>query len=223
MEACAVVYGCDTNDAKEVYFQRFLQLDLDSLERDGEALRERQEMAEEVQRRLHTSDAPPQEDRLVDLKDTVDRLPSLFDDEEESVVASDDPDASAEKDTDIDITEAYAPLYLSFLEHVSGARPVVDVLRQFEHFDATDRLHERRRWRAVMEKLISESYHQLTADDIRDAIVLNHQLHSVKFFDLKLGDTVREIVQVLQRDVNAGSGNRDTPAEVSPAHPERRV
>ncbi|KAF8283716.1 hypothetical protein TcBrA4_0058720 [Trypanosoma cruzi] len=41
MEACAVIYGCETHAAREVYFRMFLSLDLDSLEAEQEALRHR--------------------------------------------------------------------------------------------------------------------------------------------------------------------------------------
>ncbi|CCD16569.1 unnamed protein product [Trypanosoma congolense IL3000] len=56
MEACAVIYGCETDAARETYYRMFLQLDLDTLEEEEEALRNRIAEAKLVQQILQNKE-----------------------------------------------------------------------------------------------------------------------------------------------------------------------
>jgi hypothetical protein len=270
MEACAVLYGCETTEAREAYYRRFLGLDLDTLEAEKEALRGRQAAAAEVDAQLTTTSWPqlggegdrdallaatsssqlsgdrcpvphalagvsksPQEA----VQDIIDSLPPLFPSSSSSLLGaatevsssastppSPPPSATAATADTVDGTasEDVAPLFRAYLAHARGESPVgsYDITTIGAHAAHA----ERRRWRALMDKIAAEEYHHLTPAELEDAYVLNQQLHTVKFFDLKVGDTVREIVQLLQRGSGgSASGDRDAPLESSPTHPERRV
>ncbi|AIN99537.1 hypothetical protein LPMP_271570 [Leishmania panamensis] len=267
MEACAVLHGCDTVGAREVYYHRFLGLDLDTLETEAAAVRACAADAAEVRTRLMREEAGAGGGALVRtaagatggprsamdaVQDIIDALPPLFPPPraaevvEASEGGSDAPPAhaqtsSAEEPPFATVTpppsvpessgtsataehffEDAAPLYKAYLAHARGESPVGS-------YDLTTLgLHvthaERRRWRSLMDKIAAENYHELTAAELEDAHVLNGQLHTVKFFDLKVGDTVREIMQLLERETgSSASGDRDVPVEMSPTHPERRV
>ncbi|KAK7195304.1 hypothetical protein NESM_000456200 [Novymonas esmeraldas] len=268
MEACAVLHGCETAAAREVYYRRFLGLDLDTLEEEDAAVRARAADAAEVSARLapmaakgdssststSTSSggggaavvsAAGARDAADALQDVIDALPPLFPPSPAAsaptVVSGDDgaadeawPGAHGEDGpprtplldegaaSDNHLAEDVAPLFKAYLAHARGESPVgsYDVTTVGSHaVHAT-----RRRWRSLMDKIAAEDYHQLSAAELEDAYALNNQLHTVKFFDLKVGDTVREIMQLLQRETgSSASGNRDTPVAMSPTHPERRV
>lgn len=299
MEACAVLYGCETVEAREAYYRRFLGLNLDALEAEEAALRSRRADAAVVDAQLapmratRAAAAAGEESRDVLLaaahnasqqagaqrdgthsvttvprssmevvQDIIDALPPLFPSSmsstekaqgDSTVTNSNSADqqrtgscragdgASTDTSTHLDassspplssvteptvsaahLREDVAPLYRAYLAHARGESPVgsYDVTTIGAHAAHA----ERRRWRSLMDKVAAEQYHQLTPAELEDAYVLNQQLHTVKFFELKVGDTVREIMQLLQRGSGAGSsGDRDTPLETSPTHPERRV
>ncbi|CAG9576764.1 conserved hypothetical protein [Leishmania major strain Friedlin] len=254
MEACAVLHGCDTVDAREVYYRRFLGLDLDTLEAEEAALRARAADAAEVGARLTRGEAGAGGGALVAaaaggaggagsatdvVQDIIDALPPLFPQPaaaevgEASEAVADAPPARARAAgagelppataaAPAHLAEDAAPLYKAYLAHARGESPVgsYDVTTLGAHAAHA----ERRRWRSLMDKIAAEDYHELTAAELEDAHVLNGQLHTVKFFDLKVGDTVREIVQLLERETgSSASGDRDVPVEMSPTHPERRV
>ncbi|KPA81001.1 hypothetical protein ABB37_04382 [Leptomonas pyrrhocoris] len=127
---------------------------------------------------------------------------------------------SATTNSTAHLSDDIAPLYRAYLAHARGESPVgsYDTTTIGAHAEHA----ERRRWRSLMDKIAAEEYHNLTPTELEDAYILNQQLHTVKFFDLKVGDTVREIVQLLQRG-SSSSADRDTPLETSPTHPERRM
>ncbi|EPY26754.1 hypothetical protein STCU_06096 [Strigomonas culicis] len=245
MEACAIIYGCDTVDAKETYYRQFLGLDLETLEAENAAMRARLADARSLRQVASSGDstalavAPPADAAVVPspakVRELIRELPSLFGDEEDdevdltpsrrTVVSAASPAeqrGGADSVSLSDVPEAYASFYKANLAHACGDAPVAsyDVSGQ----GATERLVERRQWRAIMEKVVAERYHELTADELRDAVILDNQLHTIKFFDFKVGDCIREMVQLLQRETGSTApAHRDTPAEVSPTHPERRV
>ncbi|KEG10816.1 hypothetical protein DQ04_03261020 [Trypanosoma grayi] len=242
MEACAVIYGCETDAAREAYFHMFLGLDLDTLEAEEEALRSRIAEAKLVQQTLTMeSEEPGSDTTLLQHTNTASNKGSDGgSSNEDAIIASvpelslfDDPDeapqgaagSSAAPRSAIQLPEEfeeYAPLYKAYLAHARGESRIASY--DVSTLGSTGVTLERRRWRALMEKIVKEDYHTMTETEQMDALVLNEQLHTVKFFDLKVGDTVREILQLLQRETGGGSSvNRDTPLHVSPNHPERRV
>ncbi|KAG5501509.1 hypothetical protein JKF63_03338 [Porcisia hertigi] len=248
MEACAVLHGCETVGAREVYYRRFLGLDLDTLEMEAEAMRARAADAAEVSAQLMRGEAGSEDGALMvaaagaagaprsatdAAQGIIDALPPLFPlpaaagvGEMCSAVASVPSPAVQESPqtvvAPVHLAEDAAPLYKAYLAHARGESPVgsYDVATLGSHA-----VHaERRRWRSLMDKITAEDYHELTAAELEDAAVLNGQLHTVKFFDLKVGDTVREMMHLLERGTAlSASGDRDAPVEMSPAHPERRV
>lgn len=262
MEACAVIYGCETDTARETYFRMFLSLDLDSLEQENEAWRQRMADAKLVRQVLGNSGEESEGDNsslsmmtshaptALDEEAFIASVPelSLFQDPQEREekrdnepkaphTACDEKDAGATDADSVtvgsgDVTHAavqlpepfeeYAPLYKAYLAHVKGVSGIASY--DVSSLGSTGVTAERRRWRALMDKIVREEYHTLTDTEQMDALVLNEQLHTVKFFDLKVGDTVREILQLLQRETGHGSStHRDTPLDISPNHPERRV
>ncbi|KPI86325.1 hypothetical protein ABL78_4630 [Leptomonas seymouri] len=295
MEACAVLHGCETAEAREAHYRRFLGLNLDALEAEEEALRSRIADAAIVDAQLtspNEKDSENESDRdallaatysdkllgsrfgasqgaddtststLEVVQHIIDSMPPLFPssstpstaapagvvvhtvaytlEEEEvnttegaspqtsvvpaiTVAPSASPLLSSENaptSPTAEISEDVAPLYRAYLAHARGESPVgsYDITTIGSHAAHA----ERRRWRALMDKIAAEEYHNLTPAELEDAYILNQQLHTVKFFDLKVGDTAREIMQLLQRG-SSSSGDRDTPLETSPTHPERRV
>ncbi|KAH9586446.1 hypothetical protein LSM04_002699 [Trypanosoma melophagium] len=283
MEACAIIYGCETNAARETYFRMFLSLDLDSLEAEEEELRNRiaeaklvrkslEEQAEKnslVQlnhkrqvKKIGNLSVAEQEEAFIASIPELSLLEEEFDESKmkdihEAKVAVDEsstfhnttdddddapdeegytdntrkddntefPSSSSSKDTVLKLPEEfeeYAPLYKAYLSYAKGESPIASY--DISALGSTGLIAERRRWRSLMEKIVREDYHKMTEIEQMDAIVLNEQLHTVKFFDLKVGDTVREILQLLQRETGEGSSlHRDAPIDVSPNHPERRV
>ncbi|KAG5475393.1 hypothetical protein LSCM1_03506 [Leishmania martiniquensis] len=252
MEACAVLHGCDTADAREVYYRRFLGLDLDTLEAEEAAMRARAADAAEVSAHLAQGQASAGGEALVTagactaggprnaldaVQEIIEALPPLFPppttaEEDEAGEASPDaqpahaPAAGASELTPAaapaHLAEDVAPLFKAYLAHARGESPVAsyDITTVGAHAAHA----ERRRWRSLMDKIAAEDYHELSDAELGDAYVLNGQLHTVKFFDLKVGDTVREIMQLLERETgSSASGDRDVPVERSPTHPERRV
>ncbi|ESL10773.1 hypothetical protein TRSC58_01488 [Trypanosoma rangeli SC58] len=263
MEACAVIYGCETTAAREAYFRMFLALDMDSLEAEDEALRERIAEGKLVRQALAESE---EKERAGDSVVSVSSgKPSAAVDDDAAFIASipelllfEDPQrvrndgavateethsfAAAEEEVfadghvdgaeggkdaaqfDIELPdefEEYAPLYRAYLAHAKGESGVASY--DVSSLGSTGITAERRRWRALMEKIVREEYHTMTGTEQMDALVLNEQLHTVKFFDLKVGDTVREILHLLQRETGHGSSaHRDTPLNISPHHPEQR-
>lgn len=270
MEACAVLYGCTTAEARETYYRSFLGLSLDALEEEAAALRQRLADADAVGAQLV---GPPkgkgeaEEDRdavlvasyaqsskngvaerqeeqgdgaattpkssLAVVQDIIDAIPPLFPSTRNSTqpaapaastlpppVPSTTPTSTQESVPHV--RDDVAPLFRAYLSHARGDSPVgsYDVTTIGAHAAHA----ERRRWRSLMDKIAAEEYHHLTSAELEDAYRLNQQLHTVKFFDLKVGDTVREIMQLLERSSGgSGSGDRDAPVEASPSHPERRV
>lgn len=235
MEACAIVYGCDTTAAQEAYYRMFCGLDLDSLEEDAEALAERQQDAVSVQEQMNalreqrtTGVVSGGDDGQV--QQVIDAMPSLFDLGEEGDKPRALTDASGGTSSgqpeqalgDLEVPEAFAPLYKSYLAHTRGETPVPS--HDPTSLVASRHLAERRQWRSIMEKLIREEYGKVTREELKAAAKLNEQLHTLKFIDLKVGDTVKEVVALLQRHTGDGSSvHRDTPLEMSASHPERRV
>ncbi|KAG5475915.1 hypothetical protein CUR178_03629 [Leishmania enriettii] len=252
MEACAVLHGCDTADAREAYYRRFLGLDLETLEAEAAAVRARAADAAEVSAQLTPKEADAGDCALVAaaahaaggprstvdaVQDIIDALPPLFPvppaaKEGEAGDAGPDARPAHVRTAGVEtlppapapahIAEDAAPLYKAYLAHARGESPVAsyDVTTLGSHAAHA----ERRRWRSLMDKIAAEDYHKLSAAELEDAYVLNGQLHTVKFFDLKVGDTVRDIMQLLERETgSSASGDRDVPVEMSPTHPERRV
>ncbi|EAN92192.1 hypothetical protein TcYC6_0073120 [Trypanosoma cruzi] len=262
MEACAVIYGCETHAAREVYFRMFLSLDLDSLEAEQEALRHRIAEGKLVRQALEQSEEKDGEGNAVlpvsrgNSSTTLDddaafiaSIPelSLFEDtpgvdDDGSVKNETHPPALADKEflpagvvddsgslrnsshSAIELPEEfeeYAPLYKAYLAHAKGESGIASY--DVSTLGSTGITAERRRWRNLMDKIVREEYHTMTETEQMDALILNEQLHTVKFFDLKVGDTVREILQLLQRETGCGSSaHRDEPLGISPHHPERR-
>ncbi|EAN79194.1 hypothetical protein, conserved [Trypanosoma brucei brucei TREU927] len=266
MEACAVIFGCETEAARETYYRMFLGLDSETLLEEDEALRNRIADAKLVQRvlennkgRQEVTQSPKlqqQQDQGKPLHAVSSGTSLLNDCEEERFISSipelslfeDETEARAngfvEGEDDVkanngDLTagsfsspassvnlpeefEEYAPLYKAYITHAVGKGPVASY--DISTLGSTGLTAERRRWRTLMEKIVREDYHTMTEVEQMDAIVLNEQLHTVKFFDLKIGDAIRDILQLLQRETGVGSSvNRDTPVGISPNNPERRV
>ncbi|RNF25885.1 uncharacterized protein Tco025E_01851 [Trypanosoma conorhini] len=255
MEACAVIYGCETTAAREAYFRMFLALDMDSLEAEAEALRQRIAEGKLVRQALAEREREREGDGVVPVPGG--RSSAALDDDDDSAFIASIPELSLFEDpppgssggaaagdeeafADLRVDEAggrepatpsavelpeefeeYAPLYKAYLAHARGESGVASY--DVSSLGSTGITAERRRWRALMDKIVREEYHAMTDTEQMDALVLNEQLHTVKFFDLKVGDTVREILQLLQRETGHGSSaHRDTPLDVSPQHPERR-
>ncbi|CCW60933.1 unnamed protein product [Phytomonas sp. EM1] len=252
MEACAIIYGCDTHDAREVYYQVFGSVDLDSLERDEQELRQRRQNAADVQRNLCDSSSgcgPATSYEVV--QETINSLPSLFEDEpggsgttiqgerhlaadagnSDKITVKENNTSSGDDLREYKISGSvsyaglppdYAMLYKAYLAHARGESPIASY--DISTLAATESLVRRRRWRHLMEKLVREDYLNLSDDELKDATLLNEQLHTIKFMDLKVGDTVQEILALLQRETgDGGSSHRDTPLEQLPSNPERRL
>lgn len=115
----------------------------------------------------------------------------------------------------------YAPLVKSYLAHASGKTPTIST--DVSSLGMPGAVAERQRWRRLMDKLIAEEYHMLTDMERADAEVLNEQLNSIKLFDLRVGDVVREMVQISRRAQGSGGSMHGGTLEMSPGNPERRL
>lgn len=205
MEACAVLYGCATRDAQETYLQMFLGLSTAQLEAaEAKATEARDAFKKNI---VNEENSDSSKDGSVALcKDTPLRessLPSIF-------------DLSPEK-------------YSESTEQASSVTPTVIEKATVGSYDLREfaslpHLQDQMRWRKLIEKLVCEQYETLTPEDYGDACVLNHQLHTVKFLDLKLGDTIEELMAQQQQSdrFNPSSAHRDSSALHTPHNPEQR-
>lgn len=199
MEACAILFGCDTREAQEAYFQMFLGLDCDRLD-------------EEKQPHASASSlpaaAPPSPSVLTS-------LPSIFDPIEPTEAKHSSLSTAAPSNPAVPYSKAppaeMEPLYDSYAAHVEGKTRMAS-------YDVTSGLtkdalkEERARWRSLMEKLVCEDFLSLTPEDYGDALILNRQLHSVKFLDLNVGDVAQSLVAASQRAEGGTSLDNPSPA-----------
>lgn len=210
MEAAAILFGCGPDTAQqESYFRIFLKLDRDSLDEEAETLRAMRMDQDDVVKRLMAAG------------DDNDDLRGEFEDEANG-------EASPRQDVEAVLRELpkefmeYAPLVKSYQEHVAGESPIVRNTNLSASLARPGISAERQRWRKLLEVLVAEDYHRLTPMDVNDAVTLNEQLNSVKLFDLRLGDVVREIVQISRRATGTGGSLHAEVLDQSPTHPERR-
>lgn len=194
MEACAIIFGCTTEEAKEAYFFQFLKLDKHSLEDDAEQLRALRMDKLELDERLKQEAEENEADEDGATSEAMTSLPDEF--------------------------LEFAPLVKSYLAHVNGEIPIPS--KDLSPIGSHGIVYERRRWRALMEKIVAEDYHKLTAVERSDAHTLSAQLNSVKLFGLKLGDVVREIVQLTHQSGGTSSLNNMNPSNSTPGNPEQR-
>lgn len=238
MEACAILYGCETREAQETYLQMFLGMSTDQL-------------ADEAVEAFNTesvSSASGAASCSFPSLSSPPSLPSIFDDVEISSsdenkeeigegaakshalssVISSTADVSTEKSNEgLEREKNVTSVLPSSSGHVlfteSYEAPVFGSYDMSE-MASKEHLHVRRRWRQIMDKLVREEYHLLTPHEYGDACILNHQLHTVKFLDLKVGDALKEMMSTLQEDNRrvSSSIHRDSVDLSSPFNPENR-
>ncbi|CUG91924.1 transmembrane protein, putative, partial [Bodo saltans] len=203
MEASAVLHGCDNDNSKEAYLKLFLNLDRDTIDDEVERLRSCR----------------------TDLKDANEMLKQrkrmLTDDEDDDEAAEGEDGAAKEAAQKLpnEFLE-YAPLVKSYLAHAQGQSRTVSA--DVSSVGSSERVANKVRWRQLLLKIAEEDYHKLNAVEMSDARALNDQLHTTKFFDLKLGDVVREIVHRTKRSTTGGSLHGGSQLDRSASHPEGR-
>jgi hypothetical protein len=194
MEACAVVYGCTDDAAKESWFRRFMSLDTNSLEADAE-----EQLGLEA-----------------DLRDTADVARWAEGDVDDEGELNSEHHAALPSE----FTE-FAPLYNSYGRYCSGQAPVYS--GDYTAVESKNTSAERLRWRQLLDRLVREDYHLLTPRDHGDIAVLNDQLHTVKLFDMRVGESVKEALQLHQRLAGGGVSHQvDGTGGQAVTHPERR-
>lgn len=232
MEVCAIIYGCETREAQEAYLHMFLGLDTESLEKESPLSDARTERQSDPS----TSSAPPV-------------IPSIFDNVEPPVLGDhmhieqqqqgdipqgDDarsgslnPNAVSPVNSSTREAEEKekewkrdaGPLYDAYRAHAQGLAPAASY--DISTLGSSSHAEERRRWRQLIETLVSEKYDALDEADLGDALLLNEQLHTMKLLDVKVGDTIREMLLHLERETTPSSSlHRDEPINASPYHPE---
>lgn len=221
MEACAVLYGCETREAQETYLKMFLGLSTEQLEEDvgGSPAESIHCASTSANTSLCSSPLPSIFDAVENLnvqKEAEIECRSSLGEEKEILRSKE------EKFAEIANSESLSPSKSSFIashheEPVFGSYNISEIASK-EH------LQVRRRWRQIMEKLVNEDYHLLTPQEYGDACILNHQLHTVKFLDFKVGDSIKEMMSVLQEDSRrvSSSVHRDSPELSSFTNPENR-
>eukprot|EP00796_Vickermania_ingenoplastis_P008654 gene8654-6081_t len=212
MEVCAILYGCETREAQETYLKMFLSLDTESLE-------EEQQQCTAPGSNLSPSPALEDAGQL--------QLPSIFDDvqSESPVSVPGTPSSAAAAPAEHtpppadQNSSADAALRQAYEAHAAGRSPA----GSYDLTHVAQSLHrlERMRWRRLIEKLVCEEYETLTPEDYGDALVLNNQLHTVKFLDLKVGDALNEMMSHLEKESGVVT-HTDAPPNASPSHPDTR-
>lgn len=207
MEACAILYGCETREAQETYLQMFLGLSTERLEQD-------ESKVEEALGSLPLESGPPPDISSLSVSPPTLPLPSLFDDVDTSPSSSSFTIPPIEEDQNSPCDAPPTP-------HVKTRNN----LKSYDISTLARRTHvrERRRWRSLIEKLVDERYDELTSQDYGDAVILNHQLHTVKFFDLKIGDVIQQMMTRLQQDQNSQNTSLHSSSRIgsTPQNPEQ--
>lgn len=223
MEACAILYGCETREAQETYLQMFLGLSTERLEQDEAKIDEtlRSQLVDQPSP-TNTSSMVPDD---VASSAAPSPLPSLFDDLEQSAAAS--PTAtlrSLQRGAPLPHPLNHFNTNGGTLSHSNFTHNHKKPPNTYDISSIAQRTHirERRRWRQLIEKLVGEHYDQLTPEDYGHAVILNHQLHTIKFFDLKIGDVVQQMISRMHQDQNAQhtSLHRTNALHSTPQHPE---
>jgi hypothetical protein len=199
MEATAVLHGCDNDNSKEAYLKVFMSLDRDSIDDEVERLRS-----------LRTD--------MNDANTMLSQRKAMFDDDE-GHAAEDGAAREAAQKLPNEFLE-YAPLVKSYLAHAQGQSRTVS--SDVSSVGRSGIVAEKVRWRQLLLKISEENYHKLSPIEMADANTLNGQLHTIKFFDLKLGDVVREIVHRTKRSSTGGSLHGASQLDRAPTHPEGR-
>lgn len=249
MEACAILYGCETREAQETYLQMFLGMSTDQLHDDKEkaGTTRGSEICSSAQGMTPSQLLPSS------------HLPSIFEDlenaplekteekpvaakgEEQEVVRVNHHSSSASPSTPSPVEEDKKRSRDAELQGQQVTPCVVPSKSNHEFSSdyhdegvfgsyniselvSKEHLQVRRRWRRIMDKLVREEYHLLTPYEYGDACILNHQLHTVKFLDLKVGDAIKEMITIMQEDNRhvSSSVHRDSPSVSSPYHTENR-
>ena len=201
MEVCAIVYGCDDDDAREAWLSVFRKLDRGSLAETAEKLRGLLADAKEVAAddMLFSKKHLVPTKRLFPLGGGRSLGPSSVDPDDDLLGEQEEEDEGTlaiEEDRPVPNEEfaEYAPLYKSYAAYCRGQSPVVDLSLAKDNVGAFAIAAERNRWRRVIDTLVAEEYDKLDEVDIADAINLSNELQTLKLLDLKVGDIVAQTV-----------------------------
>ena len=230
MEAAATLFGCSSQEAKEVYYAQFCALDAASLALEAEEM-----MQSELRlRRAFATSGPSGEERVgqkgAHADSVVHRSPSP------SRITSSQVGASPKTPAGVVPPSDYADVLLSLRAYCKGASPTFtpgpseyDGCRRgassLEGIGRAKRHEERLRWRALLEKLVAEDYHLLTDVDLCvDLPVLNGQLGTVFLAEGKLGEINKELLKVhlSEHDARGSIMAPESQAPRSPGNPVAR-
>lgn len=221
MEACAVLYGCETREAQETYLKMFLGLSTEQLEEDvgGSFVESIQSASTSTNTSACSSPLPSIFDAVEDLKvqkEAGKELRSSLRVEKEMMRSKEEMAG--------EVAFSAAPSSPKFTAIAGPHEEPVFGSYNISEIASKEHLQVRRRWRQIIEKLVNEDYHLLTPQEYGNACILNHQLHTVKFLDFKVGDSIKEMMSVLQEDNRrvSSSVHRDSPGLSSSTNPENR-
>jgi hypothetical protein len=203
-EACAVLYGADRDEgevarSQEAWYHEFLGLDLQTLHNDAERATEALAQAEEGVRvspdphlRLHEGGGEDDDDEGAEAAEHVVKLPGEVAD--------------------------FSALYANFAAYCAGkTRAAVPGVAK--HTVAAPHLLQRKAtWREMMAAIAQEDFHRIASPEaVAEAEELSTRLGTLRLFDAKLGEIVKEQANV----VRAG----DLPSaerHMAVNHPDRR-
>ena len=200
MEASAILHGTEEPDLREAYFSMFLNLDKNSLDNAMEGIRSMAVDHADVEKELRQL-----------------QWAAVDDENDEDALVVDEDEEHGEAGTSIpkEFME-FAPLMKSYLAHSRGEAPIAS--RDLTHIALQGFAYERHRWRALIDKLSSEQF-SLNDVELADARNLNEQLSSVKLFDLRLGEVVRDMVEREHRASDKSSLHHTGPLNRTEGNP----
>lgn len=225
MEACAILHGCVTHDARETYFKSFLGIDNESLEQLAE---EQRNLGKTIQPRSNNEAENSQRSETVSRSSNANsEIDGAFDVVLASLglaKAKAKPSLPQPSPPEVAIDAQFAefaPLLRSYEAFCRGEVPTPS--QDLRFVGSAGAAAERFRWRRLVDRLVAEEYDTISDLDMMDAAKLNEQLRTIKFVNVRLGETVREVLKLQERDSNPGSAHSDKPFDKSVDAPGKRL
>lgn len=208
LETCAILYGCDSDEGRESWYNFFLQLDRESLE----TLEERRMNQQEILDNL----AEDEEDEI-----------DLSENEQKQIAENSDNKKSSKLK---EVPAEFADIYASYQAYCKGQSPTfgnatlvesnadiseTSILRKFKYRKLLELL--------VEEKPLSEYPDGGEINAVEVAIELDNQLQALKLYGLRVGESVKEalMLQDTRGPGSPGVSMMDRPIDMSPYNPDR--
>lgn len=113
----------------------------------------------------------------------------------------------------------FSHVYADFAKYCAGRKSAVTYRTITQRVREDSLARHRSSWRDLMLRLVNEEFDSLTAADRAKMRVLSDRLATVRLFDAKLGEIVKDSVILAK----AGEGNAGlSPAVASPRNPDRQ-